>query len=57
MTMVTVKTLNNVENNTICACNSGSIWYSMAIVEVFLEVGKELAIKSDWATTPSNPNK
>lgn len=45
--------LKSVENKTICACNSGSIWYSIAMVDVFLEVGKELAINNDCATIPS----
>ena len=57
MTVVTVIELSNVEKSTICAWSSGSTWYSIAIVEVFLEVGNELAINSDWATMPSICNK
>ena len=53
MTVVTVITLSKVEYSTTCACNSGSTSYSIAIVEVFLDVGNELATNSDCATTPS----
>ena len=47
MTSVTVKLLIKVENNTICAAKSGLTSYSSASVELFLDVGKALALEYD----------
>ena len=44
-----------VENNTVCAAVSASISYSSAKLELLREVGKELAINNDFATTPVSP--
>jgi len=54
MTKVTVKQLTIVENKTVCAAVFDSISYSRARLELFRDVGNELAINNDWATTPSN---
>ena len=47
MTKVTVKQLTIVEKSTVCAAVLDSMSYSRARLELFREVGNELAIKSD----------
>ena len=54
--MVTVIQLTIVENKTACAAVADSTSYSNARLELLRDVGKALAINSDCATTPSNPN-
>lgn len=45
-----------VENKTVWAAVADSMSYSKARLELFREVGNELAINNDWATTPSMPS-
>ena len=55
MTPVTVMLLKSVENKTVCAATSDCTSYSKASVELLREAGKELAMRSDCAITPSRP--
>ena len=48
--------LNTVDTKTAWAAYSGWFPYSSANRELFLDVGKELAMSNDWAIVPSSFN-